>query len=139
MIDPTITLQTAVRKTLIESPEVLALVDADSIRTGPTRPDNFPSVILANPQTMNLGRAAGGQYCTRVFLDLHIWAMDAGANLAQNIGAVLTHVLWDAPTPDSAIFADYTRPSFRYIRDPDPDKSYAHGVGTVEAAILWRP
>lgn len=145
MTDPIETLQTAVRQTLIQSPDVLALVDADSIRSGPTRPDKFPSIILANPQTMNLGRAAGGQYLTRVFLDLHIWATELGANAAQSIGAVLTHVLWDAPALISgtvSFTADvdgYSRPSFTYMRDPDPDKTYGHGVGTIEAVLMWRP
>lgn len=139
MIDPTEILQTAVRSTLIQSPDLLKLVDSENVRSGSTIPARFPCVVMASPQTMNLGRAGGGQYCTRVFIDLHIWAEEHGANAAQQIGAVVSHLLWDTPEPNAAIIAEYTRPSFTFMRDPDPDKSYSHGVGTVEAAILWRP
>lgn len=139
MVDPAEILQIAVRSALIGNPDVLALVDANHIRSGSTVPAHFPCVIMGAPQMINLGRAAGGQYATRVFVDLHIWAQEHGASEAQQIGAVLSHVLWDAPTPDGAIMAEYVRPSFKYMRDPDPDKSFSHGVGTVEATILWRP
>lgn len=139
MIDPVEALQTALRKVLINDADVIALVDADNIRSGSTVPANFPSVILANPQTVNLGRAAGGQYLTRVYLDLHIWARDQGANTATHIGAALTNALWDAPQGSLLMIQEYVRPDFRYIRDPDPDKAYMHGVGTVEAAMMWRP
>lgn len=139
MIDPVTALQTTVRKALISDADVLALVNADNIRSGSTIPANFPSVILANPQTVNLGRAAGGQYLTRVFLDLHIWAEDQGANTATHIGALLTNALWDCPTGSGLMIQEYTRPDFAYQRDPDPDRAYCHGVGTLEAVVMWMP
>jgi hypothetical protein len=137
MFEPSTILQTAIRDTLINSADLTALVMPNDIRSGSTRPSNFPTVIMANPQTINLGRAAGGQYCTRVFLDLHIWALEQGSDAAQRIGGIASHLLWDAPIPEGVLIIDYQRPSFAYMRDPDPDKSYAHGVGTVEASILW--
>ena len=145
MVDPAEILQKTIRSTLIDSPDVLALLAPDHIRSGSTVPANFPCVIMAAPQTVNLGRAAAGLYATRVYIDLHIWAQEHGAGTAQQIGAVLTHVLWDCPEArigpfeNNPAIAEYERPSFKYMRDPDPDKSYSHGVGTVEAAILWRP
>ena len=140
-MEPSLILQTVIRDTLLASQAVTDLVQPDHIREGSTRPDNFPTIILADPQTINLGRDDAGQYLTRCYLDIHIWAMQGGANLARQIGAMVTAALWDAPA--GLTFTNdhdaYVRPSFRYLRDPDPDRAYTHGVATVEAVIGWRP
>lgn len=137
MTDPSITFQTAVRAALIEHPAVSALVAADQIRAGSTRPDKLPTVILANPQTINLGRTSGGGYLTRVYLDVHIWAVEDGADMARQIGAAVAAALWDAPMPVGDL-GEYVRPSFTYMRDPDPERAYCHGVGTVEGVVRWQ-
>lgn len=138
MIDPSLAFQTAIRAALIAHGEVGALVPADQVRAGSTRPDKLPTIIMASPQTINLGRASGGQYLTRVFLDLHIWALEDGADMARQIGAAAALALWDAPTADAVGVEDYERPSFTYMRDPDPERAYCHGVGTVAGVIRWR-
>ncbi|SLN62264.1 hypothetical protein PEL8287_03393 [Roseovarius litorisediminis] len=137
MVEPSIALKTAVRAALIVAPDVIALVDIDNIRAGSTRPDKLPSVIMAHAQTQHLGRASGGQYLTRVFLDLHIWAIEDGAEAAQAIGHAVSVALWDAPAPVDCSVDDYQRPSFQWMRDPQPELAYTHGVATVEAAIRW--
>lgn len=139
MVDPVEAFQTTLRKTLVDNPDVSALVQPDNIRAGSTVPANFPSVILANPQTVNLGRAAGGQFLTRIYFDLHIWALDQGANTATHIGATITNALWDVPEAATLMIQEYTRPDFTFMRDPDPDRAYCHGVGTVDAVVMWRP
>ncbi|WP_415402889.1 tail completion protein gp17 [Tateyamaria sp. SN3-11] len=139
MIDPVETLQTTIRGTLISDPGVTGLIDAESIRSGSSIPPTFPCVIMSDPQTVNLGRTAGGQLLTRVYLDLHIWCLDQAANTATHIGAALTNALWDMPEGSTLMIQEWVRPDFRYMRDPDPDKAYRHGVGTVEAVIMWRP
>lgn len=138
MITPDIEFQTQIRSALIASSEVTGLVPVDHIRAGSTRPDKLPCVIMANPQTVNLGRS-GDWYVTRVYLDLHIWALEDGADMARQIGAAVAHVLWDAPECVENDIGAYERPSFNYMRDPDPDKAYCHGVATVSGVVRWRP
>lgn len=137
MIDPADILTTALRTAMINSTAVTALVAPDQIRAGSTVPERFPSIILGSPQMINLGRAAGGQYATRCFVDVHVWADDNDAQTARQIGAELTTLLWDEPVMQDAYCAEYQRPSLRYIRDPDPSREDCHGVGTVEAVLYW--
>ena len=92
---------------------------------------------MAGPQTINLGRTSGGFYLTRVYFDLHIWALEDGANVARQIGAAVSLALWDAPASATVGIDAYERPSFTYLRDPDPERAFCHGVGTVEGAIRW--
>ncbi len=80
MITPDIEFQSAIRAALVADPVVTGLVPVDSIRAGSTRPEKLPCIILANPQTIHLGRTAGGSYLTRVYIDLHIWALEDGAH-----------------------------------------------------------
>ena len=138
MIDPTLEFQTAVRATLIGAPEVTALVPADHIRAGSTRPDKLPTIILANTQLVHLGWASGGAFLSRVYIDLHIWALEDGAEMARQIGAAVSVALWDAPACATVGIDAYERPGFAYMRDPDPERAYCHGVGTVEGVIRWR-
>jgi hypothetical protein len=138
MIEPSIEFQTAIRAALIIDPAVVGLVPADSIRAGLTRPDKLPCIILANPQTIHLGRTGGGAYLTRVFIDLHLWALEDGADMARQIGGAVSVALWDAPHADEVGIDEYTRPSFTYMRDPDPERAYCHGVGIVEGVIRWK-
>ena len=137
MIEPSIEFQTAVRAALISNMDVLALVPADHVRAGSTRPDKFPTIIMAGPQTMNLGRTASGEYLTRVYIDLHIWALEDGADAARRISSAVSVALWDTP-PSSVVGIDeFKRPSFRFMRDPDPVRAHCHGIGTVEGVIRW--
>lgn len=138
MIEPSIEFQTAVRGALIASAPVTDLVPVAHIRAGSTRPNKMPTIILANPQTVHLGRASGGAFMTRVFLDLHIWATEDGADMARQIGGATAMALWDTPCTSVVGIDEYTRPSFSYMRDPDPDRAFSHGVGTVEGVIRWK-
>ncbi len=137
MIEPTLALQTAIRSALIASPAVSALVPADHIRSGSTRPDKLPSIIMANGQTHFLGHASGSQYSARVFLDLHIWALEDGADTARTIGFAVCNVLKEAPTTADFDIDEFSLPAVRWMRDPDPEKAYSHGVITIEAVMRW--
>lgn len=136
-MEPSIIVQTAVRAALVDHPAVSTLVDAASIRSGSTRPSGTPCVILSNPQTVNLGRTASGAFQTRVYLDLHIWAMEDGADVARQIGGAVTIALWDSPIP-VADLDEYERPSFKYMRDPDPEVAFCHGIGSVSCVVRWQ-
>lgn len=137
MIEPTLALQTAIRAALIGAPAVAALVPAEHIRAGSTRPDKTPCIIITSGQTIFLGNASGSQYVARVYLDLHIWALEDGADTAKAIGFAVSNVLKEAPDAAGFSFDDFGRPSIRWMRDPEPDKSYTHGVLTVEAVMRW--
>lgn len=138
MIDPSIEFQTAIRAALIAHPEVSALVPADQVRAGSTRPDKLPTIIMASPQLIHLSRASGGAFLSRVFIDLHIWALEDGADMARHIGAAASVALWDTPASTTVGIDAYERPGFTYMRDPDPERANCHGVGTVEGVIRWR-
>lgn len=137
MIEPTIALQIAIRSALIASPAVAALVPADQIRAGSTRPDNMPSIIMSGGQTMFLGNAFGSQYVARVFLDLHIWALEDGAETAKAIGFAVCNTLKHAPAAAGFAFDEFSLPAVRWMRDPNPAQAYTHGVITIEAVMRW--
>ena len=137
MLEPTLAFQDAVAAALVASPEVLALVPLDHIRSGSTRPDKTPCIILAAAQTEYLGRASGDQLVARVFLDLHIWAIEDGAETAKAIGMAVLQALIEAPGGAGFAVDEYSTPRTIWLRDPQPDLSYTHGVTSLEAVIRW--
>ncbi|PZX46442.1 uncharacterized protein DUF3168 [Cereibacter changlensis] len=130
MLEPTLVLQTAVRAALIASPELLALVPADSVRTGPVRPDRMPCVILRGDQVQYLGRASGGQ-------QKNVWALE-DAGTARQIGAACLAALIDPPATDGALIVEWSKPSILWLRDPQPDRAYDHGVMQIEGVLQWK-
>lgn len=138
MIDPSLAFQTAIRTALISSPDVTALVDAASIRSGSTRPGDTPCIVLSGASTEYLGRAAGDQRVARVSLDLHIWAIE-GADVARQIGAAVSDALIGGPEDTPEIYVDeWEEPSVVWLRDPQPEKSFTHGIVATEAVVRWR-
>lgn len=137
MIEPTLALQTAIRTALISSLAVTALVPANQIRAGSSRPDMLPSIMMAGGQTIFLGHASGSQYIARVFLDIHIWAIEDGADAAKAIGFAVSNVLKEAPDAAGFSFDEFSLPSIRWMRDPEPEKVFTHGVLNVEAVMRW--
>lgn len=136
MIDPTLALQTALRAHLIADPAIIALVPADHIRSGSTRPDKLPTIVIGDGRNIMHGRAGGGQFVAGVWLDLHVWAQEDGHDRAKTIGAAVARRLINWPAT-----SDFELDEFKHIRtvwprDPDPD--YGHGVLSVEAVIRWR-
>ncbi|MES0167821.1 DUF3168 domain-containing protein [Mesorhizobium sp. M0027] len=136
MIEPSLALQTAINARLISTPAVTALVAADQIRTGSMRREQLPCIIMAGSQTEFLGYAAGGQYIARVYMDLHIWALDAGSDLAKAIGFALHNALRAPLATEDCYIDEFEASSVLWLRDPDPD--FAHGVFKIEAVIRWR-
>jgi hypothetical protein len=139
MIDPALALQGALRAALVASPALDALVPADHIRAGAIRPERLPSVVFADAQVEFLGCAAGSQRLARVFLTLHIWAQEDGADTARAIGAAVYQALEFGPldTPEIAV-DEWTPPRLVWLRDPKPELSLTHGVMTLEAVVRWR-
>jgi hypothetical protein len=139
MIEPSLALQTAVRTQLINTPAVIALVPADRIRAGSTRPDSAPCIILAGGQTIYLGPASGGQHVARVFLDCHVWAIEDGADSAKAIGfAVAQAIVAMADNQDGFQIDELKQPRTVWLRDPQPELSYCHGVIEIESVVRWK-
>lgn len=139
MLDPALAFQTAVRAALVASPDILALLPADQIRAGATRPDRLPSVILSDARTEFLGCAAGSQRLARVYLILHVWAQEDGADTARQIGAAVYQALQFGPADTVDISLDeWQQPRVVWLRDPKPELSLTHGVMTLEAVVRWR-
>lgn len=139
MIEPSVSLQTALRSTLIADPAVIALVQADRIRAGSTRPDRFPCVIMSGGSTHYLGRASGDQHLARVNLDLHIWAIEDGADTAKAIGLAVSRAVIGIPDDQDGFAIDQLdQPRVIWLRDVQPELSYTHGVIEIEAVIRWR-
>lgn len=136
MIEPTLALQTAIRARLIDSPAVTALVPADHIRDGSTRPDKTPAIIMSDGNTALHGHDYASQRTAWVYLDLHIWTLDAGQDAAKQIAGTVTAALDKPALPIDGAACDHFRvTAARFPRDPDP--RYGHGVLSVEALIRW--
>lgn len=135
MIEPSLALQAGIRAHLIADATVSALVPADHIRAGSSRPEQLPCVNMAGAQTVFLGDAAGGQYAARVFLDLHIWAIEAGADTAKSIAFATKNALLTWPALAECELDEFAVTHALFPRDPDPQ--YGHGILKVEAVIRW--
>jgi len=135
-MEPTLALQTAVRTALINSPAVTALVPADHIRSGSTRPDKTPTIIMSNGNTALHGHDYTAQRTAWVYLDLHVWTLDAGEDAAKEIAGTVMAALDKASLAIDGGYCDHFRVTgSRFPRDPDP--AYGHGVLSVEALIRW--
>lgn len=135
MIEPTLALQTAIRAALIAAPAVIALVPADNIRAGSTRPDKTPCIIMANGTTALHGHDYTSQRAAWVNLDLHLWTLDAGEDAAKEIAFAVSSAL-DKRLSIAGGYCDHFEVTGAvYPRDPDP--AYGHGVLSVEALIRW--
>lgn len=139
MLDPALAFQTAIRAALVASTDVSALLPVDYIRAGASRPDKLPSIILADAQTEFLGCAAGSQRLARVYLILHVWAQEDGADTARQIGTAVYQALQFGPADNADISLDeWQQPRVVWLRDPKPELSLTHGVMTLEAVVRWR-
>lgn len=138
VIEPCLALRTAIRARLIAEPSVTALVPATSILAGSSRPEALPSIMLVDGQTIFLGHTAGAGYAARVFVDAHVWAIEDGEDTAKAIGFTVMNALREIPDADGFTIDTFEKPSVRWMRDPDPEKSYCHGVLSFEAVIRWK-
>ena len=139
MIEPSLALHTAVRSTLLAHPAVTDLVQPDRIRAGSTRPDKFPCVVLSGASTQYLGRASGDQRLARVNVDLNIWAIEDGPDTAKAIGfAVSRALIGMADEQDGFSIDQLDQPRLIWLRDPQPELAFTHGILEIAAVIRWR-
>ncbi|MGR9434784.1 DUF3168 domain-containing protein [Rhizobium leguminosarum] len=137
MIEPSLALQATIGNALAADAAVTALVDPDNIRGGSMRPEDFPCILMGGGHTEFLGHASGSQYVARVSCDLHVWALEDGADTAKAVGFAVMNALKEAPAAEGFSIDEFALPSVAWMRDPDPKQSYCHGVMTVEAVMRW--
>ncbi|MGV1918037.1 DUF3168 domain-containing protein [Rhizobium sp. 22-785-1] len=136
MIEPTLALQTAIRARLIGKQDVTDLVPADHIRAGSTRPDQTPCIIMSDGNTALHGHDYSSQRTAWVYLDLHIWTLDAGQDAAKQIAGVVSAALDKRNLPIEGGYCDHFKvTASRFPRDPKSE--YGHGVLSIEALIRW--
>ncbi len=136
MIEPVLALQTAIRRTLVNADAVTSLVSADHIRAGSTRPETTPCIIVSDGNTELHGHDYTAQRTAWVYLDLHIWTLNAGQDAAKDIaGAVMGALDKRSLTIDGGYCDHFRVTGSRFPRDPDP--AYGHGVLSVEALVRW--
>ncbi|MEP7453296.1 DUF3168 domain-containing protein [Phyllobacterium sp. SB3] len=135
MIEPTLALQTAIRAALTSDPAVSALVPANHIRAGGSRPDKTPCIIMSDGNTALQGYDYTAQRVAWVYLDLHIWTLNAGEDAAKEIAFAATMAL-DKTIEIDGGYCDHFRVT-RAVYPRDPDPAYGHGVLSVEALIRW--
>ncbi len=135
MIEPTLALQTAIRAALIAAPAVLALVPADHIRSGSTRPDKTPAIIMSDGRTELHGHDYTAQRAAWTSLELHVWTLDAGPDAAKEIAFAVQSALDKTMTIEGGFCDHFEVVRATFPRDPDP--KYGHAVLSIEALIRW--
>lgn len=131
-VEPSLALQTALRARLVDTPAVLALVPADHIRDGLTRPDKFPTIIVGDGQTVLEGYYPGRRNVT-VHLDVHVWALESGLAAVKEIGNEVWTAIADEPldVPGYLLSDGVHVTVARYLRDPS--EQHGHAVLSIEA------
>lgn len=135
MIEPTLALQTAIRAHLIWDQGVVALVDPANVRLT-ARPDTMPAIIMSDGQTLLHGHDYEAQRAAWVYLDLHVWTIDAGQDLAKQIAFAVAGALDNPALVIDGGHIDHFRVT-RSVYPRDPDPKYGHAVLSVEALIRW--
>lgn len=136
MIEPVLALQTAIRSRLVNMPAVTNLVPADHIRAGSTRPDKHPCIVMGDGTTTLHGNDYRAQSAAWVYLDLHVWTLDAGQDAAKEIAGTVAAALSKHDLQVSGGYCDHFEvKAIRHLRDPNP--AYGHSVVSVEALIRW--
>ncbi|MDN3711711.1 DUF3168 domain-containing protein [Paracoccus cavernae] len=115
MIEPSLALQTAVGDALAATAGVVAHVAPERIRAGVIRPETMPAILLGAGNVDVLGRASGGQVVAEVRMMLHLWAVDDGSDVAQEIAGAVLLALMDAPPAEGFAFDEWERPALAWV------------------------
>ncbi|MEW9838091.1 DUF3168 domain-containing protein [Mesorhizobium marinum] len=136
MIEPTLALQTAIRAKLTTTAAITALVEPDNIRAGYGRPEAMPAIVMSDGVTELHGHDYTAQRAAWVYLDLHVWSIDAGQDLAKEIAFAISGTLNKFKLQIPEGYVDHFRIT-RAVYPRDPDPKYGHAVLSVEALVRW--
>jgi hypothetical protein len=136
MIEPTLALQTAMRSALVNDPAIAAFgIPADHIRAGSTRPEKTPCIVMGEARTALHGHDYTAHRAAWVYLDVHVWTLNEGPDLARQIAFAVSQALGRPLPIDGARCTHLRVTNMVFPRDPKPE--YGHGVLSVEALIEW--
>ncbi len=133
MTEPSLALQTAIRTRLLNTPDIIELVEPLNIRDGDTRPSAFPSIIMGSAQVMTAGHYGSYRNVT-VYLDLHIWSETLEGT--KRIGALVNKALFSAVDTPGFDMTDGLRTE-RSIYMADPSGA-GHGVVSLSGLMGYR-
>jgi hypothetical protein len=124
MIEPSLALQTAIRKALITDMAFTALIPAANVLDVNQRPSVMPALLIGEGQTVSGTDLARKTF--EVYLDFHFWQQETGSTFVkravQALREVLTDQVWSIPCLD---VADAHITQARFMRDPDTVHSHA--------------
>jgi len=124
--EPSLALGNAIYLRLAGSTAVLDLVEAWNIRDGATRPDNFPSIIIGDGQTVLEGDSYPGWLNVTVHHEIHIWTFEDGLAGAKAIVAAVWQALMPAlDVPGWRLTDGHHINGARYLRDPSNEHGHA--------------
>lgn len=134
MSDAATSLQKAIRKRLIESFFVTALVPAGSILDSNQRPAPKPSIMLGEMQVVDPGILID-RSATRVHATLHIWKTEPSLEGVKLIAGEVWRAL---KAPRLVLGTDWECgdcriSDTRFLRDPNGEDS--HGIVSIDALI----
>lgn len=132
MTEPSLALQIAVRDRLIKTAALTATVPAERIFDRPTRPTDFPCVVMGEGQTVLEGFSYSVR-SVRVYLDLHVWVNETGTENAKTIAGYAFDALAVDPIVPGFMVNMFRATGIRTLRDPSGEHS--HAVVSIEALL----
>ncbi|MDY8107766.1 DUF3168 domain-containing protein [Fulvimarina sp. 2208YS6-2-32] len=132
IVEPCFALQKAIRRALVASEDVTSRVPARSIIDGTRRPEDFPSIIIGEGQTVNEGLNYS-RSLIRVFLDLHVWTKGEALADTKETVAAITAALDEEPIVEGVELVDFLLSGTRFLRDPVG--LYGHAIVSIEALV----
>jgi hypothetical protein len=133
-MSPEIALQKAIRRRLVLTDDVVALVPPTSILDRNERPNPDPAIIIGETISRDDGDSIS-RSLTTVFADLHIWKKETSTEGVKEIAAAIRNAvrLGRFAGIENFHFADCRIASSRFLRDPDGETS--HGILTIQAIV----
>lgn len=133
MIEPSLSLQKAIRQRLIATAALTSLVPAANILDKNSRPEVFPCIIIGESTTLPGDMIARNDYVTHA--DIHIWQSEAGTVGVKQIAGAIRQALSDRFFDlDGHRLSDLYIESTRFLRDPDG--VHSHGIMTLNARLI---
>jgi len=143
MSDPSYALQIAIRKRLVSTPALVALVPAENILDTHSLPVVDPCIIFGEDQEIDPDEQTITRRMVRVYSTLHVWKREESLRGVKLIAgairrAIETTYRLNLDDPDFHC-ADCHVSEVRFMRDPDGVTS--HGIVTLDSLVakMWVP
>ena len=131
MMEPSFSLQTAVRARLIASPELIELVPADQILDRHGRPEADRLIIIGTGNTLYSDDYSS--FADTATLDVHVWVREPDFSACKTIAHLVRVALKNPPWSAPGYMVHGLTATARWMRDPDQE--FAHGVIGLSATM----